>query len=317
MQDLDYKTNPNFSDIGDLPTGFFVYPDLKPIFIRPFTIAELNLIHRGRGTGRLEHIVRAVDLVINQDVNLLTDGDFEFIMAWLRVHSFPEVPLLVRWKCSKINILHKDNKAYYKGKETSPVRLALKGYVHEVCENDNTEIVYKHKTTLTSLEDDFETLGFETDLDVDFPRVSTLVDFYKLKEDNPELAEIAKYARWLKSGSSLAEKIETFYSLPADSFSELKRVSEKYFHGIKETINLRCNLCENTEVHTTGVDHLTFFADNSQTSIMNMKYKIMTSFKVDITDNTPSKEFLYHYSSLLKDEQEETARRNFNPNRRR
>ena len=316
MEGLDYKSNAAFSNIGDLPTGYFCYPELKPLFIRPFNISELNLIHRGKATGRLEHIVRAVDLVTNRDTLQLTDGDFEFVMAWLRVQSFPEVPLLVQWKCTKVNVLSKYNKTYYRGPELTDLQMKLKGYEREVCNHDNTEIVHNHNTTITSLDDDFEQKGFETTLEIDFPRVATLIEWYELKEEQPELAEIASLARWLKKGDNLKEKLEAFYELPAKAYTELSRVAEKYRHGVRETVHLRCNLCENSLTHTTGVDHTAFFSDNSQTAIMDMQYKLMTAFKTSISENTPAKVFLYHYSSLLKDEQEEIARQNANRNKR-
>lgn len=316
MEGLDYKTNSAFSNIGDVPTGFFCYPELKPLFIRPFNLSELNLIHRGKATGKLEHTVRAVDLVCNRDITKFTDGDFEFIMAWLRVQSFPEVPLLVQWKCTKENIVSSHNKLYYTGPKLTDLQMKLKGFEREICNNDNTEIVHNHDTIITSLEDDFDQTGFETDLDIDFPRVSTLIELYELKETQPELVKIAELARWLKAGDTLDEKLEAFYDSPANVYPELKRVAEKYKHGVKETVNLRCNLCENKLTHTTGVDHTAFFSDNSQTAIMDMQYKIMTAFKTSVPETTPAKVFLYHYSSLLKDEQRELERQNLNKARR-
>lgn len=315
MDGLDYRSDAAFSNVGDLPTGFFVYPELRPIYIRPFQIRELNLIHRGRATQTLEHIVRAIDLVTNCDVLKLTDGDFEFIMAWLRVQSFPDVPLLVQWKCTASHLVSKIDKSYYTGPKMSALQTALRGYVSEVCNHNNTEIVHQHQTIITSLEDDFEHKGFETNLEVDFPRVSTLLEYYALIETHPEMRDVAKYARWLKAGTTLKQKIEAFNAMDADDYPELVRVAKKYFHGVKEIVRLRCGMCEHAVEHTSGINHLSFFADNTQTSIMDMQYKLMTAFKSVFPDSTPAKEFLYHYSSLIKDEREEEARRRLNPKR--
>ncbi|MDV7390236.1 hypothetical protein RZS08_02730, partial [Arthrospira platensis SPKY1] len=118
-------------------------------------------------------------------VSDLTDGDFEFLMAWQRVHSFPDVPLLVNWTCSKVNWVSKEDRHFYTGKSKSDLLLKVAGYKQEVCDTENNEIVHQSETIVSSLDDDFTEI--DSYLELDFPRVKTLVEYYELIKEHPEL----------------------------------------------------------------------------------------------------------------------------------
>ncbi len=309
MKDLSFNTDPRFVDLGDLPSGFFIYPEVKPIYIRPFSISELSLLHRGRATANISHILRAMDLVVSCDIYDLTDGDIEFIAAWLRLNSYPETPLLVTWTCNKTNVVHKHDKSFYTGVVTTVLNMKLKGLEHEVCDTENKEIVRNNRTIIHSLEDDFSELpqleGYPT---IDFPRARTLVELEDFLEETPTHRDILNTARWIKEGTTLKDK----YGILTDSdnklFFHIKEVQEKYKIGISEEMLLSCRACTNTLPHKTRINLLTYFADNTQTSLLNIKYKLMTSMGVHVDDSMSSKEFLYLYSCILKDEQEERAK---------
>lgn len=302
-----------FSDIGDLPTGFGPYKSLgvSKIYCRPFAVRELSLLYMGSRVqyNGIDHIIRAVDMAISCDVNILTDGDFEYVMMWLRMNSYPKAPSLVRWECRKLNVVEARGRAFYEGDdiyELTERDMKLKGLELEVCNTENNEIVHSAETLVHTFEDDDIEMVYD---DLDFPRVGTLREFAEIVSEQPELEYQARLSRWIKEGETIEDKMRILNS--QDTFDLYKRILEcetRYMHGISEKLNLKCRTCDNKVQHTARPDPLTFFADNSEKDILDIQYTLLSELKLPPDDNMPAKTLLYHHSCLAKDKQAEEER---------
>lgn len=302
-----------YVDIGDLPTGFgpYVEYNIKKLFMRPLCVRELSLIHMGTSIGStgIQHIIRAVDMATSCDVNILTDGDFEYVMAWLRMHSYPKAPSLVRWECRRVNIVEKVGRAFYEGPDADTMtarEMELKGLKLETCNAENNEIVHNGKTEVHTLEDDDLVMPYE---DLDFPRIGTLAELHLLLEDRPDLEYHAKMARWIRAGDTLDDKMRILTEADTlDQYTRIKECIGRYYHGITETLKLRCRTCGNKVTHEARPDPMTFFADNSEKDILDIQYSLLSELKLQPNDDMPAKTLLYHHSCLAKDKQAEEER---------
>lgn len=305
-----------YLDIGDLPTGFGPYRQhgFSKLYARPFVVRELSLLYAGSqsvsGTG-LSHIVRAVDMAISCDASVLTDGDFEYVMAWLRLNSYPKAPSLVTWTCKKVNIVNIKDRAFQPDPSLFLLdddRLRVRGMKHEVCDTENNEIVHNSDTIIHTLDDGDIVVAYD---DLDFPRVATLVELSELVEEHPELRYEASIARWIKDGDTLKDKMRILNDAPnLDQFTRIQECTQRYKHGISETMGLRCRVCGNKLTHTARPDPTTFFADNSEQNILDMQYTLLSKFGLQPDDNMPAKTLLYHHSCYAKDRQAEQERIN-------
>lgn len=320
MIDSNIYEDPRYLDIGDLPSGFLPYRNsgLTQIYIRPFVVRELSLLHMGAKASRnkLSHIIRAVNMTISCDVSQLTDGDFEFILAWLRLRSFPESPLLVTWNCRKNNVVYKEDRRFYQGAiETLTEReMKLQNLEWEQCDTENKTIVHQSSTQLTAFDDDLETLS---DPELDYSRINTLQDYHNFIEEQPHMLEIGRAARWIKHGTSFTDKLEYLMSSPDLSLLErIEKARKTYKHGIFEHMKMRCRVCVADVEHSADPDYTTFFADNTEQNILDIQYTLLGALKMQPDDDMPSKTLLYHYSCYVKDKKEEEERRRVQKNSR-
>jgi hypothetical protein len=294
-----------FSDIGDLPTGFSPY-SFDMMYIRPFSVMELNLLYNGMKAKRngLDFIIRAVGMVVSCDVNELTDGDFEFVMAWLRLRSYPKGPLLVKWDCQKVNVVDSKTKIIYEGDDVTELTsrdLKLRGFELETCNRENNEIVHNAKLNIISLDD--ANLTIDNDL-LDFPRIGTLNSYNVIVAEDKEHEYSAGLARWIKEGKTLDDKLKIVETLDMVTYNRILECIKEYKHGIEENMELRCRGCDNRVPFTSRPDPLSFFADNSDQNIMDMQYSLLTEFGMQPDLSLPSRQLLYFNSCLAKDKQE-------------
>jgi len=302
-----------YVDIGDLPTGFgpYIEHNLFKLYMRPLCVRELSLLHMGSTIGPtgVQHIIRAVDMAISCDVNLLTEGDFEYVMAWLRMYSYPKAPSLVRWECRRVNVVEKVGRAFYEGPDIDTIthrEMELRGLTLETCDAENNEIVHNAKTEIHNLDDSDLVMEYS---DLDFPRIGTLAELHLLIDEKPDLEHHARLARWIKAGDTLKEKMEIFADAETlEQYIRIKECMKRYYHGVSETLKLRCRTCGNKVTHEARPDPMTFFADNSEKDILDIQYSLLAELKLQPNDEMPAKTLLYHHSCLAKDKQAEEER---------
>lgn len=291
---MDYLNDARFVDIGDLPTGFKPYT-FKQIYMRQLVLEELNLIHTGMAARvrPYQHIIRAVQLCSSVDVNLLTDGDFEYVLAWLRRHSYPEFPAIATYTCSNPVYQRPDKSIEFDVKKANMERLTLKP-----CGGDNKELVRKVNVRVHTIEDH----QFLNEPDIDFPRVGTLTDYYDAVDLDPKVKVVGAMARWVKHGTTFAEKLAFLMDQDGlDLYERIERISKQFYHGITEVMTLKCGECGHTMTHESQPRLLAFFADNSETDIFNMSYNMLTHFNVSPDMKLPVKLFFYHHNTFVMD----------------
>lgn len=305
----NHELDARFVDIGDLPTGFSPY-SFKKLYLREFSLSELKLLYVGMHSKvkPVDHIIRAIQLCCSIDVRQLTDGDFEFVLAWLRMHSYPKAPLLVNWTCREHNLVFKADRTFYRGPPLSDTDMALKNIEWEQCNTNNVEIVNQYRTPIVALDDDMLHIPDE---DIDFPRVGTLADFHAHIEEVPHEKHMAECCRWVKRGNTFKAKLIYLMSRPdLDLYERILERRKQYHHGILEVMKLRCRVCDHRWEHTTSPRLLTFFADNTEEDIFKIQYNLLAEFGLQPDMNMPAKMFLFNYSSLAKDKQDAAERKN-------
>lgn len=295
----DFAKDARYMDIGDLPSGGATYT-FDRVYLRQFVLRELPLLHHGM-TARVrphQHIIRAVSMACSIDINELTDGDFCYVMAWLRRQSFPDFPVQAKYTCTQPVWVNKRNNSLGDSKLTKADAARL-GYVREACNGQNNELVHQTEIVVYTLEDDDLVIKHP---EIDFPRVATLTDFHEYIDENPHMKYNAELARWIKRGNSFKAKL-LYLNAQKDMtlYEEIEEIRKKYFHGITEKIRLRCGQCNAIRFHETEPSLLKFFADNTEKDIFNMIYNLMSQFGVSADMDMPVKMFMYHHNQLASD----------------
>jgi hypothetical protein len=254
----DISADSRFVDIGDLPSGQKPYT-FTQLFIRPLSVNELKLISQAAMLEDVRHLIRAVDLVIDQDVHDITIGDFFYILMWLRVKSYPKSPIIVNWKCSATYHVELDETGkdlrVFPSADVTPDLLESGMIAERQCSKQNTESIRMSNIEITCIPDDFAGLpeGF------DYPRVRILPEIVEYTKKS-EYVFILPAAQWIRQGKTLKDKFEALEKAPdLDLFETAFNLSEEVVHGIKENIMLKCANCGTQYPHTLELNPLTFF----------------------------------------------------------
>lgn len=294
---MNHELDARYMDIGELPTGGVTY-DFKRIFMRQFILEELPLLHFGM-TARVrphQHIIRAVQLASSVNINQLTDGDFCYIMAWLRKHSFPEFPVQARYTCNNMVYVNDKNAI---GFDVTAKTAAKRGFWLQPCGHNQTELIKNTKVVVHTLDDDDLVIKHP---DIDFARVETLTDYYEHIADEPRMKYVGSIARWVKRGKTYKAKLAYLMAQPdMVLFQAIEKIMKHYFHGVTEVVKLRCGQCNHVKENESNPSLLNFFADNTDKDIYNMCYNLMSQFGASPDMKLPVRMFLYHHSTLAAD----------------
>lgn len=307
----DVYADPRYKFIGDLPSGCFVY-DWKELYIRPFDVIELPLLTLGahaRYNG-ISHLLRAIDIVMDQPVYDLTDGDFEFVLGYLRKFSFPATPLIVQWPCNRRVFAYPGGALYNDEENSEPDyrkqrELKLKPIA---CGTNNNEIVHNVKMLIDSLDDDWQ----NNDPELDLPRMKTYGDYYEFIQEHKEYKHLGMVARYLKEGETFADKLAILDRDSPDAMDLYERAVElmnRSRHGIREEMTLRCRSCDNRVPFTSYPNYRSFFPESNEQEISDVQYNLMARFHTPPNDRAPAYKMLYHHSCLVRDLKEEEQRR--------
>ena len=249
--------DPNLTNIGNLPSNFSPYT-FKELYIKPFNVTHLRLVSRAHVTKDLEFQKRAVDLVITEDVNQLTPGDYFYILEWLKINSTTKTPLTVEWVCPEVRLKNKKTGDFVLNTQEELSKLTdkdEKDYDAVPCEKANVELIYQPNLNIIQLpEDHFDPLpvGF------DFPRMRDFVALQDALQD-PELSMIANPAMWIES-ESLEDKIAKLEAQPnLDMFNTALALAVTYSHGISHNVTTTCQRCLAKHTSTITIGSLSFF----------------------------------------------------------
>lgn len=247
--------DPRYTSIGNLPSNYVPY-SYTDLMIRPLTVHEMKLISKAGVTRDEEYLMRAVDLCISEDIMDLTQGDYYYVLMWLRINSSPKTPYAVTWKCPDSFYQNVVSGEIIKNDKTRwvPDETQVKDYKVVKCDTSNTELI--HMTTLEILQfpDEVEPLGPE----FDFPRVGIIKEVRELMED-PELQMLLPAVQWVR-GATVKDRLAFLEKQPdTDILMEALALEHTLVHGIKETCTLHCRTCRAEHPFTINLEPLSFF----------------------------------------------------------
>jgi len=248
-----------YQDIGNLPSNFVSY-SFKSLYVRPLTVLELRLISKAAVLKEPQHLLRAIDLVISEDIDQITIGDFYYLLMWLRIHSMPKTPYVIEWHCEEKSPMDADGKRIRYDDPEFESLLSAGPVTYSPCLTHNSEIIHLTDVEIVSVPDDLEGLPDPQipGTALDWPRVRDLAAIQEAFQD-PELRLIIGPAQWV-AGTSLAEKISILEQQPDLAlFDFASSVNEQVVHGIRETTTLTCRGCGIKRPHTLALDALSFF----------------------------------------------------------
>lgn len=314
MIGLNYELDSRFLDVGQIPSGFKPY-QFDKIFARPFTLEELLLIHSSKSLDTLTHTCRAIDLVISVDVNELTDGDLAYLMAWLRLYSYPQAPTNAIWQCKYPTYFDAMGKYCGTHKTLKPVDIKRKGLIAKPCDKKNVYMAHGASQEIHLLDDDFELPE-----GLDFPRARTLLEAEDL-DDKPELQKLFPALRCIADGKTLTDKYD-LAKANWELFLRAQAFSKEYTHGVEEIVPIECLGCNTRDTIRRPINIKSYLYGQNDESIYDMQYNLMSAFHIDPDDKMPSKRFLYHHACFVKDmrerkEKAQVAKDNASKNRRR
>lgn len=266
---LEVLKNPRYTPIRPLPSQFYPYSSRyikepwDTLYIRPFEVAELSLISKAAVLKDKSLLVRALDLVITQDANTLTIGDFYYLLMWLRLTSFPKRPLVVSWKCSESYLIHKETKQIIFNDETFVQPEDISEYDLLPCGNDNSLQVHMTDVNIISLpdpEDPTESKWEDLPPGFDFPRAKHLQQIDAFLED-PATNMLVGSIQWIE-GETLAEKYAKLLKSPdggMEIFDTAMVLNEKINHGIGESCTIACLGCRKKNLYEVTLTPFSFF----------------------------------------------------------
>jgi hypothetical protein len=260
------KLNPNqlqeklqdsrYQDIGALPSQCKGY-SWDQLYIRPFKTSEFLLVSKAATLNDMNHMIRAIDLVITQEAKELTIGDFYYVMMWLRIHSLPKTPIVMDWHCEEKVLRHKETGELIYNDKTFQNPENIEDYELIDCDTQTTESIHMTNLEIMSLDDDPEVqlpAGF------DFPRAKHIEGIAKSLA-NPELTMLMSSLQWA-AGETIQDRIDSILNDDESGIDRLDTataLNEKFTHGLRETVTLCCRNCRVKVPYQLNMTPLSFF----------------------------------------------------------
>lgn len=256
-------------DVTDLPSGGIPYA-VKHIEVQPFRPRHMPFLSEALMSENSAPLIEAVgQVLVDFDVNQLTDGDFYYILAWLRFNS-RDIPMYAPWECTGTMFRRKDTgeilsldkidelveqweKAKGTEAEATTVNPNELEYEDLTCGKENKEIVTF---------DDFKILRMsDAPLDprLEYPRVRHMVEFVELVKEK-RYTKIIGPTRYLKDGYSLRHKLEIVDSMEdMELFDAASKAHFEFEHGILQHVLKKCPQCGSTHEFVVTISAQSFF----------------------------------------------------------
>jgi hypothetical protein len=294
----------NYQDIGGLLSGFRYY-DFKQLKVKPFSVADLSSISEAVKHRSIIGMVDIVNSHIDQDVNVLLDCDFYYILFWLKQKSYPDTSVTLNWDCVNYPVHFQDQPKHFvkdpevEGLNTSMLKML--GMERSPCGRLNTDIVYKVNTKFKEIPSDAcLPKGFC------FPRIGSLVEGEFIK-DLGLYDDLIPSLRWLDY-SSLEEAIEYFDYEDTDGTETLDKIAKmrkQFDFSIKVSYNLKCASCGKVYNINKEPDMFGILPLVDSKAVYDMQYNLMSQFKTQTGEETESRKLLYWHSLFVKDRQKQ------------
>jgi hypothetical protein len=255
-------------DATTLPSRTIPY-QVKLVEIQKFRPKQLSLLSKAIFLESMEPAIKAMQDVCNIDVNLMTPGDFYFLLAWQRFNCLSR-GVSATWNCQGTLFRRAETNEIYTVDRINRMTeswIAAEG-LPEQAQLENPDKVQLNASicnayNVKALEfADFTTIflpDVELDKRLDYPRVRHMVEYDKLVND-PTYGKIVGAARWVAEGSTLEQKIEVLFDQPdMDLFETAAAANATIVHGISRTVEKKCDTCGTTHSFATSVEPASFF----------------------------------------------------------
>lgn len=187
----------------DLPSQFTPY-NFTSITARKFKGKDIGKMYEAAANEQFGKIIATLGSTLTQDINNLTIYDFNYLMYWHRIKSYPTSPYKVQW-VSK-----------YGSEET--LILTFK----------NLPIVHMKLTIDEYLK--YSEEGFK------IPTVADLIDIQQ-RNLNPKDTWLAERAQFIEG--DFESTIELLNEADMEFFEKIKDFGDKVKHGVDDTIKVK------------------------------------------------------------------------------
>jgi len=242
----------------------------EQITMKNFGVKQLMLMSKAVSTGSWAPVVEAIDSVIDVDVNVLTDGDFYYLLACQRIAGYKISPLQAAWTCEGVVFQENGNLERVFTREqviqlVADYDAASLEEREEMEDPETLSLTSKscgHKNAHTLTLDSLYIVPLETKKlpnGLDFPRVNTLVDAIVAREE-PEKERIVQAARWVAQGDIIEDKIAILSDQnDLELFESALQSDLTIRHGVSQVLITECEKCGQPMEHTFNIGPETFF----------------------------------------------------------
>lgn len=193
----------------DLPSNYLFYNEIATpeMYCRTFKAKDLRMITTASKIG-FQVFIEYISNLMTINPYYLTQGDFYYIMHWLRAKSFPKTPISIKWR-SRYGVTQTSMVTMSKLKETRLTK-------------DHQEIY-----------EQLQALGG------DMPRMYDVVAAENISlPENHELTWSFLRSQYLKPlpNETVLERIERFEDLDTATIEEIELLVNKLNHGVAESM---------------------------------------------------------------------------------
>jgi ribosomal protein S27AE len=255
-------------DVNILPSAGIPYA-VKTIDVSPFRPKHMPFISEAIMLGNNAPLIEAVGMVMDFDVNQLTDGDFYYFLTWLRFNS-RDIPMTADWKCEGTLFRRVDTGEMHtvvtidemveqwekaKGTEAEAHMVDPRSLEFEDvdCDAENSLPVGFEDFRVKQMP------NIELDPRLDYPRVRHMVEYLELVQDR-RYTQIIGPVRYIKEGFTLREKLEIVDAMEdMELFDKASKAHYDLEHGLMQRVVKQCPKCGTTHYFATMIDAQSFF----------------------------------------------------------
>lgn len=255
-------------DHTNLPSLGIPYA-VKSIEASPFRPLHLAMLSEAIFLDNKAPLIEAVGMAIDFDVRKLTEGDFYYILTWLRFAS-RDLPIFADWQCTGVVFRRADSDTVYTMETIDAMvtqwEAALGTEAQTLLENPHEIDFYEedcdHENKQTVAFEDFQIQRMSEDaIDprLDYPRVDQLVDYLDLGKDVRN-KKIIGPVQYIKAGATLREKLNgALEATDMELFDLASRAHFKYAHGVVQRVYKKCERCGVEHPFDVMIDEHSFF----------------------------------------------------------
>lgn len=255
-------------DNNTLPSRTVPY-QVKQVHVNPFRPKQLALLSKAIFLESMAPAIDAMQEVCDYDVNLMTPGDYYFLLGWQRFNSLKR-PVVAPWECEGTKFIRQGTGEIYKAQRIvymTEMWKAAEGTLEQKQLENPADLLldlqYCGQNNIEQLQfSDFTTVFLpEVTLDprLDYPRVRNMVEYDELVND-PLYHRIVGPARWVAEGRTLKDKIEILFAQEDMSLMEAAaEANATIAHGIGRQVSRDCSVCGSKHYFTTSIEPASFF----------------------------------------------------------